>query len=81
MNDDTEEFEEAIKLYEEIGDHYSIARGKAYYGLMLLNSGERERGVELLGEARAGWAAIKFENGVQWIDELLAEDEEGEDAE
>jgi hypothetical protein len=81
MTNDPLEFEEAIRLYEQIGARYSIARGKAYYGSMLMQSGDSERGVKLLEEAREGWAAIKFESGVQWIDELLAEDEEGDDAE
>ena len=30
-------------LYEQIGDRYSIARGKAYYGSMLMDSGDSER--------------------------------------
>lgn len=80
MANDPEEFEEAIRLYELIGDRYSISRGKAYYGSMLMESGDSERGVKLLEEAREGWAAIKYESGVQWVDELLAEDEEDEDA-
>jgi hypothetical protein len=37
--------------------------------------------VKLLGEAREEWAAIKYESGVQWIDELLAEKEKSEDDE
>jgi hypothetical protein len=61
--------------YEQIGDRYSIARGKARYGSMLMDSGDSERGVKLLGDAREAWAAIKYENGVQWIEELLAEKE------
>ena len=81
MTNDSEEFEEAIRLYEQIGDRYSIARGKAHYGSMLMDSGDSERGVKLLGEAREGWTAIKYESGVQWIDELLAEKEKGEGAE
>lgn len=81
MTNDPLEFEEAIRLYELIGDRYSISYGKAYYGRMLMESGDSERGVKLLEEAREGWAAIKYESGVQWIDELLAEDGEDEDAE
>ncbi len=46
-----------------------------------MKSNDSERGVKLLGEAREGWAAIKYESGVQWIDELLAEKEKGKDAE
>ena len=48
---------------------------------MLMDSGESERGVKLLGEARERWTAIKYESGVQWIDELLAEKEKSEDDE
>jgi tetratricopeptide (TPR) repeat protein len=81
MANDPEEFEEAIRLYEQIGDRYSIARGKAHYGSMLMDSGESERGVKLLGEAREGWTAIKYDRGVQWIDELLAKKEKSEDDE
>jgi len=76
-----DKFEEAIRLYEQIGDRYSIARGKAHYGSMLMKSNDSERGVKLLGDAREVWAAIKYDNGVQWIDELLAEKEKTEDDE
>ncbi len=56
---------------------------------MLRNSGDKERGVALLSEAREGWDAIKYESGVQWIYEsgvqwiyeLLAEGEMEENAE
>lgn len=72
------EYEEAIRLYERIGDRYSIARGKAHYGLMLMNSGDSARGLNLLSEAREGCVAIKYEGGVQWIDNLLAEKEKSE---
>jgi tetratricopeptide (TPR) repeat protein len=73
MNGDAAEFEAAIRLYEEIGDTYSIARGKYYYGSMLINTGETERGAQLLREARAGWARINYAPGVEMIDESLAE--------
>ena len=46
-----------------------------------MKSDDPERGVKLLEEAREGWTAIKYENGVQWIDELLAEKEKTEDDE
>jgi phosphoribosyl-ATP pyrophosphohydrolase len=68
-------------LYEQIGDRYSIARGKAHYGSMLMDSGESERGVKLLEDAREVWDAIKYENGVQLIDELLAEKEKSKNDE
>jgi len=42
---------------------------------------DSERGVKLLGYAREAWAAIKYESGVQWIDELLAEKENSADDE
>jgi len=81
MSHGAAEFEEAIRLYEEIEDRYKIARGKAYHGSMLKKSGDKERAAKLLQEAREGWAAIKNESGVQLIDELLYEKEESEDAE
>lgn len=68
-------------MYEQIGDRYSIARGKAYCGSILMDSGDSERGMKLLGDAREGWTAIIYESGVQWIDELLAEKEKSEDDE
>jgi len=71
---------EAIRLFEQIGDRY-IARGKAHYGSMLMDSDESERGAKPLGDAREVWAAIKYEYGVQWIDELLTEKEKTEDDE
>jgi len=76
-----EDFEEAIRLYEEIGDRYSIARGKAYFGEWLLDQGETERAVKLLGEAREGWALIGYDGGVDYVDEILeqAGKELGED--
>jgi hypothetical protein len=81
MTKAAEECEEAIRLYEEIEDRYSIGRGKVHYSLMLMESGDSERGMKLLWEAREGWASIKYESGVQWIDVLLAEKENGEDTE
>jgi hypothetical protein len=65
MTNDYEEFEEAIRLFEQIGDRYNITRGEAHYGSMLMDSCESERGAKLLGDAREVWAAIKYENGVQ----------------
>src|SRR5262245_33422558 len=81
ISDDAAECEEVITFYEQIGDRYNIARGKAYYGSMLMESGDTERAAKLLQEARGGWAAINYESGVQWIDEFLYEKEESEDAE
>jgi hypothetical protein len=46
-----------------VGDN--IARGKSYYGQMLMESGDSERAAKLLQETREGWAAIKYESGVQ----------------
>jgi hypothetical protein len=66
-----EEFEEAIKLYEEIGHTYSIARGKAFFGEWLLERGETERAVKLLGEAREGFALIGYDGGVDYVDGIL----------
>lgn len=73
MNKDAAEFEAAISFFEEIGDTYSIARSKEIYGLMLLDAGETERGVQLLQEARAGYAKINYAPGVGDIDQSLAE--------
>jgi len=81
MTYDSEEFEEAIRLYKHIGDRYSTALGKPHCGSILMKSNDSERGVKLLGNAREVWAAIKYDNGVQWIDELLAEKEKSEDDE
>jgi tetratricopeptide (TPR) repeat protein len=66
-----EEFEEAVRLYEEIDHTYSIARGKAFYGEWLLDNGDTEQALKLLGEARAGFAQIIFEGGVDYVDEIL----------
>ncbi|MGH9832456.1 MAG: TIR domain-containing protein [Blastocatellia bacterium] len=66
-----EEFEEAIRLYEEIGHTYSIARGKVFFGEWLLDQGETERAIKLLGEAREGWALIGYDGGVDYVDEIL----------
>jgi hypothetical protein len=48
---------------------------------MLMESGDPERGLKLLMEAREECVAIKFENGIQAIDEKLAELEKDESAE
>lgn len=66
-----EEFEEAIRLYEEIGDTYSIALGKASYGEWLLDQNAAEQALKLLGEAREGFTRINFEGGVEYVDEIL----------
>ncbi|MFN8004874.1 MAG: hypothetical protein U0X75_28125 [Acidobacteriota bacterium] len=71
LNGDAEQFEAAIRLYERIGDGYSVARGKAYYGRWLLNQGEKTQAVLLFQEARAYWQQIGFFPGVEFVDELL----------
>jgi tetratricopeptide (TPR) repeat protein len=75
VNNDAGQFEAAIRLYEKINHTYSIALGKAYYGDWLLDNGEREKALPLLREAKEGWQQMGFEPGVNWMDELLAEDE------
>jgi tetratricopeptide (TPR) repeat protein len=81
ITNDADKYEEAIRLYEQLGHKYNIGHGKTFYGLMLMNSGDTERGVKLLKEGREAWAAINHQSGVQWIDEMLADDEKNEDVE
>ena len=51
---------------DDINDfHTRPGRLKVRYGSMLMDSGESERGVKLLGEAREELTAIKYESGVQ----------------
>nr|MDQ3009484.1 hypothetical protein [Acidobacteriota bacterium] len=80
-NGNAEQFEAAIKLYEKIGDRYSIARGKAFYGQWLIEAGKEDRAIALLLEAREGFLQINFEPGVNFMDDLLAAMEEENDEE
>lgn len=80
-NGNAEQFEAAIKLYEKIGDRYSIARSKAFYGQWLIEAGKEDRAIALLFEAREGFLQINFEPGVNFIDDLLAAIEEENDEE
>ena len=73
MNDEIRLFEQALKLYEEIGDKYSIARCKCFLGLSHLNAGRKELAVKLLDEALTGWSEINFENGVSLVKQVLSE--------
>ncbi|MBA3532847.1 MAG: hypothetical protein H0T73_13055, partial [Ardenticatenales bacterium] len=68
-------FEQAIALYQYIGDRYSVARGQYYFALHLLEAspGDRKRARTLLEEARAGWAAIHFDAGVIAVEQVLQE--------
>jgi hypothetical protein len=68
-----DEYEEAIRLYVQIGAGYGIGCGKAYYGLMLMESGDSERNPKPLEDAREGWTAINHVSGVQFIDEIPAQ--------
>ncbi|MGH9850255.1 MAG: tetratricopeptide repeat protein [Blastocatellia bacterium] len=61
------EFEAAIRLYEDVGATHNIARSKALYGERLLIDS-----VLLLSDARAAWAAMNYEAGVSYVDEVLA---------
>ena len=67
--------EQALALYEKIGDRYSTARCQFYLGLLLQEKGEAERARSLLLAARATWAAIQFEAGVTLIDEHLEQEQ------
>lgn len=54
---------------------------KAIGDVQSFRSGETERGVKFLEEAREGWAAVNYEAGVQMIDDSLSESERDKDAE
>ncbi len=71
MSSDKEEFGAAIRSYEEIGDIYSIARGKTYFGEWLVENGEKERGLNMLNQARESWIRINLDWGVSWVDGIL----------
>lgn len=72
MNDDADSFEQAVALYEKIGDTYSIARGKYYFALSLIRNGSTAQARMLLSEARSGWAKINFNPGIDLIDQELS---------
>ena len=71
LKNDRSEFEKAISLYEQIGDGYSIARGKYYYALSLIDSDEVTKAKDLLIEAKNIWIQIEFESGISLVDEQL----------
>ena len=73
LNNDEQAFTQAIELYERIQDGYSIARGKYYFALALLELGQTERAKTLLMEARTLWSRIDFDAGIQLIDEQLSQ--------
>jgi tetratricopeptide (TPR) repeat protein len=78
LKKDSADFEMAIRLYEQIRDGYSIARGKYYYAIFLTEIGKMEPAKRLLLEARPLWAVIQFDQGVRLIDDQLAELADGD---
>lgn len=73
MSNGSELFEQAIAIYTNIRAIYSLARAQLYYGLACLDSDNATKGKQLLQAARAGWLAIHYDYGVQFIDERLAD--------
>jgi tetratricopeptide (TPR) repeat protein len=68
---EAELFERAIALYRQIGDAYSTARGQYFFALLLLERGETDRAIIRLYEIRQLWAQMRFEPGVQVVDQAL----------
>ena len=68
---DTSLLEHALALYETIRDGYSIARCKLFLGVLCLQQGDGERGVQLLLDARALWEQIDFTPGIEAIEGIL----------
>jgi len=52
-----------------------VARGCYFYGCFCLEQGRRAQGVALLQAARAAWAEIGFDGGVQAVDRALSSGE------
>ncbi|MGH9847363.1 MAG: hypothetical protein ACREEM_52385 [Blastocatellia bacterium] len=65
-------FEQALALYEKIGDRYSTARCQLFFGLSRKQAGELDRARQLLLAARQGLAAI-IPQALEWIDQQLSE--------
>ncbi|MFC1465807.1 MAG: tetratricopeptide repeat protein [Candidatus Brachytrichaceae bacterium NZ_4S206] len=65
-------FDKAISLYASIHDAYSLARGKFYYALSLLDQ-DNAVARELLMDARSVWDRINFKEGVDAVDDLLSQ--------
>ena len=63
-------FDKAIGLYASIHDAYSLARGKFYYALSLLDR-DGQTAKELLLDARTVWEQINFQEGIEAVDHLL----------
>ncbi|MEE8391641.1 MAG: hypothetical protein V3S14_12710 [Anaerolineae bacterium] len=51
METGTALFEQALILYQAIGDAYSIARGLYYYALYLIKQGEKTEAIPLLEQS------------------------------
>jgi len=74
LNNDSKLFEKAIHLYELIGDIYSLGRSKYYFGIERINAGDRHRGLELLADSRRLWEQVGFNEGIQAVDDVLAQE-------
>lgn len=72
LNGDSTFFDAALELYTGIQDEYSLARGRFYYALSLLERDD-ERARALLTAARAGWSRIRFDDGLRAIDDVLSQ--------
>ncbi len=70
---EAQHFEKAIALHTEIHSRYDVAVDKYYFGFSRLQSGDGERGLKLLLEARETWEQINFAPGVQAVDGLLSQ--------
>ncbi len=78
---DETHFLEALRYYEAIKLDHNVAVCKVRYGLMLCDRSETDRGIALMNEAREIWVAMDHPSGVRWIDGLLDQEQEAEDAE
>ncbi len=65
-------FDKAISLYASIHDAYSLARGKFYYALSMLDQDDAIARA-LLMDARSIWNQINFKEGVNAVDDLLGQ--------
>lgn len=73
MNNVPDLYREAIALYTQIGDRYSLARGEYFYAVSLDETPDnRDLARKLLTDARLHWQAMDFEPGVSAVDNALA---------
>lgn len=73
INKSNNDFEKAILIYEQIGTGYSIARGKFFYAILLLEQDQSEQAKKLLIAAKTLWQNIDFLREVDMVDILLSE--------